>query len=183
MHYWIGLTLAALLLLLPRPVPVLAGDSTTAIRSIRVYSVAEGRLISSARVNMSPAEWRRQLTPFQYHVLREAGTEAPFENRYYEHKQAGIYRCAGCGLDLFSSSDKYDSKTGWPSFTAPVAGENVHRTNGDRQADLPSEVVCARCEGHLGHVFADGPPPAGLRYCINSAALVFVADETAQGKP
>lgn len=119
------------------------------------------------------AEWREALTPEQYHVLREAGTERAFTGKYNAMKEVGLYHCAGCGAPLFTSSDKYDSGSGWPSFTAPVdegaVDKHADTTHGMRRV----EVRCARCEGHLGHVFPDGPGPTGLRYCMNSAALDF----------
>ena len=121
----------------------------------------------------SDAEWRKKLTPEQYRILREAGTEAPFTGDLLGNKDKGIYRCAACGEPLFESGTKYDSGSGWPSFTAP-AGEKAVKELTDRSHGMSrTEVRCAKCEGHLGHVFPDGPGPEGLRYCINSASLQF----------
>ncbi|HSL27064.1 MAG TPA: peptide-methionine (R)-S-oxide reductase MsrB [Acidimicrobiia bacterium] len=117
------------------------------------------------------AEWRRRLTSEQYHVLREAGTEQAFTGRYWNSKEPGRYLCAGCGAELFDSKDKYDSGTGWPSFTRPASEDGVETATDSRYGMVRTEVKCARCGGHLGHVFGDGPGPEGLRYCLNSAAL------------
>lgn len=120
---------------------------------------------------LTDAEWRERLTSEQYHVLREAGTERAFTGKYWKSKEQGQYVCAGCGAELFDSDDKYDSGTGWPSFTKP-ANEDVVETETDSSFGMArTEVRCARCGGHLGHVFPDGPGPEGLRYCMNSAAL------------
>jgi peptide-methionine (R)-S-oxide reductase len=122
-------------------------------------------------VKKSEEEWRAELTPEQYDVLREAGTEPPFTGIYHDCKEPGVYRCAGCGQELFSSDTKYDSGTGWPSFWEPLESENVVARPDDSLLGRRTEVLCARCGGHLGHVFDDGPQPTGQRYCINSAAL------------
>ncbi len=143
----------------------------------RVYAVVEGNYIMTEKIAKSAAEWQRELTPEQYRVLREKGTERAFTGEYDKHNAAGTYRCAGCGLDLFASTDKFDSGSGWPSFTAPVARENIANENDVSFFMSRTEVLCARCGGHLGHVFDDGPQPTGLRYCINSAALTFVGEE------
>ena len=125
------------------------------------------------KVVLSEEEWKKLLTPEQYRVLRKKGTERPWSGKYVETKKQGTYKCAACGNVLFSSDSKFQSDCGWPSFTAPVATENVEFKLDMGLFMERTEVVCGRCGGHLGHVFDDGPPPTGKRYCINSAALVF----------
>ncbi|MFI5333880.1 MAG: peptide-methionine (R)-S-oxide reductase MsrB [Chlamydiales bacterium] len=122
---------------------------------------------------LSEEEWKTRLTPEQFKILRTSGTERPFTNEYASHKAKGIYLCAGCTLPLFSSNAKFDSGTGWPSFTQPICSENLTLHEDKSLFSTRTEVRCSRCDGHLGHVFDDGPPPTGKRYCMNSAALTF----------
>lgn len=125
------------------------------------------------QLDLNDSDWRQKLTPEQYRVLRQGGTEPPFTGDLLKVTESGQFRCAGCGAPLFESGTKYDSGSGWPSFTAPMNGEAVQERVDHSHSMSRTEVRCARCEGHLGHVFPDGPGPEGLRYCINSAALQF----------
>jgi peptide-methionine (R)-S-oxide reductase len=129
------------------------------------------------KIQLSDDEWRQRLTPEQYAILRQAGTERAFTGEYEQNKAAGDYLCAGCGMPLFSSDTKYNSGSGWPSYTAPVSAEAVDEHRDVSHGMVRTEVRCARCEGHLGHVFPDGPGENGLRYCINSASLAFKPKE------
>lgn len=174
-------TVAGLLILLVAAIAALSGrwtyepSAADAANRIKIYSAEKRTYVMSDEVVKTKEEWKKILTPEQFRILREKGTERAFSGKYANSHDHGIYRCAGCGLDLFRSEDKFESGTGWPSFTAPIAKENIKTAVDKSFFSTRTEVLCRRCGGHLGHVFDDGPKPTGLRYCMNSAALQFVA--------
>ena len=147
--------------------------SVTAAEQVKIYSLDSLGYEMSDKVVKSEAQWRQLLTPLQYQVMREQGTERAYTSPLHDSKKHGIYRCAGCGLELFHSDKKYDSGTGWPSFYAPIDKTNVGFSVDRKFFVTRTEVHCVRCDTHLGHVFEDGPEPSGLRYCLNGVTLTF----------
>lgn len=174
-----------LLLLLSLPAcgqqdqPVTGSEEITAVATgVNALQNGSSKKTKQAyEVNKTEAEWKKELTPAQYYVLRKKGTERAFSGKYNNHKEKGVYTCAACGNEVFTSDTKFDSGTGWPSFFRPVSSKSVRELKDRSMGMVRTEVVCGRCGGHLGHVFDDGPKPTGLRYCLNSVALDFKKGE------
>jgi peptide-methionine (R)-S-oxide reductase len=152
---------------------------TVDTKRVRIFDACQNKVIYVDRMVKTDAEWKKLLTPEQYQITTKKGTEHPFTCAFEEVKESGIFRCVRCGTDLFRSSTKFESGTGWPSFYEPVSDLNIRLIADFSLGMNRTEVLCARCDSHLGHVFNDGPPPTGMRYCMNGFALKFVKDEKA----
>ncbi|MDO6389757.1 peptide-methionine (R)-S-oxide reductase MsrB [Pontibacter sp. BT731] len=156
-----------------QPITDSEGISLTSTENDATQNGSTQKSKPTYEINKTEAEWKRVLTPEQYFVLREKGTEPAFSGKYNDHHEKGVYTCAACGNELFTSDTKFDSGTGWPSYFKPISSKNVKELTDRSMGMERTEVVCGKCGGHLGHVFDDGPKPTGLRYCLNSVALNF----------
>lgn len=178
----VGVTSALMYAAQPKRAPMRPTNPPTEagkMVQVRVFNQA-GELVGpveSSKLVLTDAQWKSRLTPQQYEVLRAKGTERPFCGTLLDNKKLGVYSCVGCGLPLFSSDAKFNSGTGWPSFFQPIAKENVTEHRDESHGMLRTEILCARCDGHLGHVFDDGPRPTGLRFCLNSESLTFTPSD------